>query len=229
MENYRIRKIDAHTWQLEDPFRTYLYLIEGTERAVLLDAGNGFSGLQETIASLTDKPVSVVLTHGHFDHTGCAGLFESCSIHRADLSVLEEGFDRKAREHQVKRFAELFGVPLSREEEDYLIHVKKPEKLSFLSEGDRLELGGRTLEVIETPGHTKGGCCYYEEKEKALFSGDTIFMESIGRTDFPTGNTAQLLDSVRNKVLVLPDDVKIYPGHGPETTVAYEAANNPYA
>ena len=72
-----------------------------------------------------------------------------------------------------------------------------------------------------------GGKVY--EKEKALFSGDTIFMESIGRTDLPTGNTAQLLDSVRNKVLVLPADVKIYPGHGPETTVAYEAANNPYA
>ena len=89
MENYRIRKIDAHTWQLEDPFRTYLYLIEGTKRAVLIDAGNGFSGLKEVIASLTDKPVSVVLTHGHFDHTGCAGLFESCSIHRDDVSVLE--------------------------------------------------------------------------------------------------------------------------------------------
>ena len=131
MENYRIRKIDAHTWQLEDPFRTYLYLIEGTERAVLIDAGNGFSGLKEVIASLTDKPVSVVLTHGHFDHTGCAGLFESCSIHREDVSVLEEGFDRKAREHQVKRFAELFDVPLSKEEERYLIDVKKPEKLSF--------------------------------------------------------------------------------------------------
>lgn len=67
MENYRIRKIDAHTWQLEDPFRTYLYLIEGTKRAVLIDAGNGFSGLKEMIASLTDKPVSVVLTHGHFE------------------------------------------------------------------------------------------------------------------------------------------------------------------
>ena len=129
MENYRIRKIDAHTWQLEDPFRTYLYLIEGTERAVLIDAGNGFSGLKEVIASLTDKPVSVVLTHGHFDHTGCAGLFESCSIHREDVSVLEEGFDRKAREHQVKRFAELFDVPLSKEEERYLIDVKKPEIL----------------------------------------------------------------------------------------------------
>ena len=66
MENYRIRKIDAHTWQLEDPFRTYLYLIEGTERAVLIDAGNGFSGLQETVASLTDKPVSVVLNSWSF-------------------------------------------------------------------------------------------------------------------------------------------------------------------
>ena len=103
----------------------------------------------------------------------------------------------------------------------------EPEML--LRDGEKLEIAGFVFRVIYTPGHTKGGCCYYEEKEKALFSGDTIFMESIGRTDLPTGNTAQLLDSVRNKVLVLPDDVKIYPGHGPETTVAYEAANNPYA
>ena len=87
----------------------------------------------------------------------------------------------------------------------------EPEML--LRDGEKLEIAGFVFRVIYT----------------ALFSGDTIFMESIGRTDLPTGNTAQLLDSVRNKVLVLPDDVKIYPGHGPETTVAYEAANNPYA
>lgn len=80
--------------------------------------GNGFSGLKEVIASLTDKPVSVVLTHGHFDHTGCAGLFESCSIHREDVSVLEEGFDRKAREHQVKRFAELLTYRFPKKKRD---------------------------------------------------------------------------------------------------------------
>ena len=213
MENYRIRKIDAHTWQLEDPFRTYLYLIEGTERAVLIDAGNGFSGLKEVIASLTDKPVSVVLTHGHFDHTGCAGLFESCSIHKADLSVLEEGFDRKAREHQVKRFAELFGVPLSREEEDYLIHVKKPEKLSFLSDGDRLELGGRTLEVIETPGHTKGCICFLDRENRYLFAGDTGCNREILVYFDHSGTVKDVMES-DEKLLSLKDQYQeIWPGH----------------
>lgn len=213
MENYRIRRIDAHTWQLEDPFRTYLYLIEGTERAVLLDAGNGFSGLQETIASLTDKPVRVVLTHGHFDHTGCAGLFENCSIHKADLAVLEEGFDRNAREHQIKRFAELFGVPLSREEEDYLIHVKKPEKLSFLSDGDHLELGGRTLEVIETPGHTKGCICFLDRENQYLFAGDTGCNREILVYFDHSGTVKDVMES-DEKLLSLKDQYQeIWPGH----------------
>ena len=132
--------------------------IETEGRHILFDTGQT-GGMLENAKRLgidLKKADTLVLSHGHFDHTGCAGLFESCSIHREDVSVLEEGFDRKAREHQVKRFAELFDVPLSKEEERYLIDVKKPEKLSFLSGGDRLELGGRTLEVIETPGHTRG-------------------------------------------------------------------------
>lgn len=90
-------------------------------------------------------------------------------------------------------------------------------------------IAGLTFQVIHTPGHTKGGCCYYAEDEKVLFSGDTIFMESIGRTDFPTGNGHELLRSIREKILVLPAEVKIYPGHGRRANVAYEAANNPYA
>ena len=99
----------------------------------------------------------------------------------------------------------------------------------FLRDGQVLEIAGLQFRIIHTPGHTRGGCCYYAEEDKILFSGDTIFMESIGRTDLPTGNERELLASVRNKILTLPDDVRIYPGHGPETSVAYEAANNPYA
>ena len=103
----------------------------------------------------------------------------------------------------------------------------EPENL--LRDGEILSVAGMAFKVIHTPGHTGGSCCFYQEEEKILFSGDTIFMESVGRTDFPTGSAKQLIDSVRNKVLVLPSDVQIYPGHGPETSVAYEAANNPYA
>ena len=99
----------------------------------------------------------------------------------------------------------------------------------YLKDGQVLEIADMKFRVIHTPGHTIGSCCYYMEKEKILFSGDTIFMESVGRTDFPTGNWSQLSASIKEKVLTLPSDVKIYPGHGPETDVAYEKENNPYA
>ena len=91
-------------------------------------------------------------------------------------------------------------------------------------------LNGSSLMGYEVaPGHTKGGCCYYSEEDKVVFCGDTLFMESIGRTDFPTGNGRELIDSLKNRLLVLPGDVTAYPGHGPETTIDYEQANNPYA
>lgn len=173
MKNYQVSKIDEHTWKLEDPFRTYMYLAEGSSRAALIDAGNGFSGLRETVSSLTDKPVTVILTHGHFDHTGAASEFSECYIHRADKGVLEEGFVKEVREDQVLRFKKLFRVDLSFEEEKYLIGVKAPENVKYLSEKTKIDLGGRCLEVIETPGHTHGSVCFLDEGNKYLFAGDT--------------------------------------------------------
>ncbi len=82
--------------------------------------------------------------------------------------------------------------------------------------------------IIHTPGHTRGGVCYYFEDEKSLFAGDTLFRESIGRTDLPGGNTENLLASIKERLFTLPDNVVVYPGHGPSTTIAYEKANNPY-
>lgn len=103
----------------------------------------------------------------------------------------------------------------------------EPEVL--LKDRQNLEIAGMRFQVIHTPGHTKGGCCYYSEEDKVVFCGDTLFMESIGRTDFPTGNGRELIDSLKKRLLVLPGDVTAYPGHGPETTIDYEQANNPYA
>jgi glyoxylase-like metal-dependent hydrolase (beta-lactamase superfamily II) len=84
------------------------------------------------------------------------------------------------------------------------------------------------IKVIHTPGHTAGGVCYYFYKEDVLFSGDSLFFESMGRTDFPTGNSSELLKSICNKLMTLPDKVKVYPGHGNSTTIGYEKENNPY-
>ncbi len=85
-----------------------------------------------------------------------------------------------------------------------------------------------TFRLIATPGHTKGSCCYYFEEDKLLISGDTLFQESVGRTDLPTGSMSTLVRSVKEKLLSLPEDVKVYPGHGEATSIGYEKAYNPF-
>ncbi|MDR2156500.1 MAG: MBL fold metallo-hydrolase, partial [Clostridiales Family XIII bacterium] len=96
----------------------------------------------------------------------------------------------------------------------------------LLTDGDEVRIGGIVLSVIETPGHTAGGVCFLAGK--TLFSGDTLFRASIGRTDFPTGDYATLIGSIREKLFVLPDDVAVYPGHMEETSIGFEKAHNPF-
>ncbi len=103
-----------------------------------------------------------------------------------------------------------------------------PSRFEALFDGQRLELAGIGLEVIHTPGHTPGHCCFFLKDEGLLFSGDHLFAGSIGRTDLPGGDYPTLMDSMRTKVLPLPDDVIVYPGHGPATTLARERGSNPF-
>ena len=91
-----------------------------------------------------------------------------------------------------------------------------------------ISLAGYKIHVIHTPGHTPGGCCYYIPSEKVVFTGDTLFQNSIGRSDFPAGDGEELIRSIRENLLVLPDDTKVYPGHMDETTIAFEKAHNPF-
>ena len=213
MENYQIRKIDNHTWQLEDPFRTYLYLLEGEKEALLIDAGNGFSGLKEVVASLTDKPVTVALTHGHFDHTGAAAEFEKCLIHKADVQVLSQGFDRESRKYQVKRFSEIFDLTLPDEEITYLVNAKEPENLEYLTEGQKIDLGNRVLEVIETPGHTHGCVCFLDVKNGCLFAGDTGCNREI-LVYFDHSATVEDVKLSDEKLLARKAEyTQIWPGH----------------
>jgi glyoxylase-like metal-dependent hydrolase (beta-lactamase superfamily II) len=103
-----------------------------------------------------------------------------------------------------------------------------PEQYNALADGDRLVVAGFDLEVRHTPGHTPGHCCFYLEQEETLFSGDQLFAGSIGRTDFPYGSHQALVASMAEKVMVLPDETRVLPGHGPETTIGRERATNPF-
>ncbi len=211
--NYRIRPIDAHTWQLEDPFHTYLYVIEGTDRTLLLDTGNGFRGLPEAVSRLSKKPVTVALTHGHFDHTGGAALFGECLLHEADLPVLQEGFDRMLRIHEASFFAKLYSVALSEEEVKAFVAAPRPEDIGFFQDGDVLELGGRSLRVIETPGHTKGSVCLIDETDGYLFSGDTVCnRELLVYFDHSTA-VSDVKRSMERLLAERNSFRKIWPGH----------------
>ena len=102
------------------------------------------------------------------------------------------------------------------------------DKVQTLKDGEILELAGFSFKVIHTPGHTKGGCCYYEESEEVLISGDTLFHSSVGRSDFPTGSMSTLIKSIKEKLFVLPDMVMVYPGHNSLTCIADEKKYNPF-
>ena len=162
-------------------------------------------------AGLTVK--AVLLTHGHFDHImGLDALLKEFSVpvyaHEAEREVLES--------EQLNSSASMLGQPYSFSGADYVTNRQE------------LRIAGFEILVIYTPGHTIGGCCYYIEKEKALFSGDTLFYGSVGRTDLPTGSMGQLVSSVRDRLFVLPDDTQVYPGHMEETTIGYEKKYNPF-
>lgn len=162
-------------------------------------------------AGLTVK--AVLLTHGHFDHImGLDALLKEFSVpvyaHEAEREVLES--------EQLNSSASMLGQPYSFSGADYVTNRQE------------LRIAGFEIRVVYTPGHTIGGCCYYIEKEKALFSGDTLFHGSVGRTDLPTGSMGQLVSSVRDRLFVLPDDTKVYPGHMEETTIGYEKKYNPF-
>ena len=154
----------------------------------------------------------ILLTHGHFDHIGGAAELKKAS--GAKVYALTE-------EKKICRTPEL---NLSAQ----MPPVVTIEADEWLTDGQTVETAGISFQVIATPGHTVGGCCYYCKEGGFLFSGDTLFEESVGRTDFPTGSMSSLVRSVKEKLFVLPEDTNVYPGHGDITTIGREKQYNPY-
>lgn len=198
-------------------YQTNSYILredESAENCLIVDTGLEAGSLIDFLGERNLNPVAVVLTHGHTDHIrGVALLREKFPgikvyIHRLDTEMLTGA---------VSNLSLMEGIRFSTEPADVL-----------LEEGDVVEQAGIKLQVLHTPGHTPGGICLYSEDEGIVFSGDTLFCAGVGRTDFPGGNMARLLKSIREKLFILPDETVVYPGHGPVTTISQEKANNPY-
>ena len=197
------------------PVETNCYLLINTEnrQAVVIDPGENGDFIAMRIKELGYDCDTVLLTHGHFDHIG--GLKAMREIMEIKVIVGENEKDLLAS--PMANCSHWNGDGGFCEKADI-----------FVKDGEFLNLAGFEIKCIETPGHTAGGFCYYIESEKILFSGDTVFSGSVGRSDLPTGSSADLIRSVRDKIRKLPEDTRVFPGHGPETTIADEIKYNPF-
>lgn len=190
----------------------YLVINEDTKQAVIIDPAACPSYLMSHIKSEGLKIEAILLTHGHFDHImGIDGFLSEFDVpvyvHEEDADAME---DPVLNQSSTYTSGYTFG------------------KARYLRDRQTLELAGYTFQVIHTPGHTKGGCCYYVASENVLFSGDTLFQNSVGRTDFVNSSTSDLVHSIREKLFLLPDDTMVYPGHMGETKIGHEKKYNPY-
>jgi len=192
------------------PLETNTYIIgdDNTQVAMVIDPGDEPDRIMDEIEKLGLKVEKIVLTHAHFDHIGASGDIKTRTgaeilLHRDDLETYRYAKDQ----------AVMFGFDID--------DLPSPDR--FLTEGDEIRVGRLIFKVLHTPGHSKGGICLYGEG--ILVSGDTIFQGSVGRTDFPGGSVQELASSFR-RLLSLPEDTRILPGHGPETTVKIERETN---
>ncbi len=186
---------------------------EDTKEALVIDPGDEAGRIQDFAERSCWVIRHILLTHGHSDHMGGVEALREAT--KAPVYALQE------EEVMLLDAKTNLSVFINHRP----ITVRADE---FLKDGQKLNLCGILLEVFHTPGHTPGGCCFYCEEAKSVFSGDTLFHGSVGRSDFPGGSMSKLVCSVREKLLVLPEETAVYPGHGEMTTIGYEKKYNPF-
>lgn len=198
-------------------FSENTFIVESDSNCIIVDPGcyepDEYDTLKKYISENNLAPQSIINTHCHIDHVlGVDQLKDYYNIPfyigKNELQVLKSG----------KLIAPVYGFNQFRE----------PEYDGLLSEGEEIKLGNSTLKVLEVPGHSPGHIALYQAESKICIGGDVLFLNSIGRTDLPGGDYDTLITSIREKLFVLPEDVVVYPGHGPETTILEEKTHNPF-
>lgn len=190
----------------------YFITNEETRETVIIDPPDKGNEIIDFLEEGQLIPVAILLTHGHFDHIMAVNDLKN----RYEIPAYLSECERELISNATMNAAAMAGFN----------ETLEPD--IFLSDGEVLILAGYKITVIHTPGHTIGSSCYYIEEENVLFSGDTLFFETIGRTDLATGSMEMIYNSIKNKLFVLPEETKVYPGHGKSTSIQYEKAENPY-
>ena len=197
------------------PYASNCYIVgsQSNKEGVIIDPGDEAKRILKKVEGLKLDIKLIVLTHGHIDHTGA--LKEVREATGAEVAVHADDAQSLGR-----------GVSLISALMPGLSYPTPPPPDRLLKDGDSIDIGDLHFLVLHTPGHTSGGICLLGEG--VVFSGDTLFNYSVGRTDLPGGSYSQLMNSLQTKLMTLPDNTVVYPGHGPETTIGAEQRGNPF-
>ncbi len=201
---------------------TYFVYREGAEECIVIDPADYGRQIFANLKKNGLRAAGILLTHGHFDHIWGVEALKAAA--------------NEVAEHHGYAPVQVFACETERELlRDAGMNVSESAGRACaldadvdVRDGEIVSVGDISCQVIATPGHTAGGCCFYFEEAGFCVCGDTIFQESVGRTDFPTGSMGMLVRSIKEKLFVLPDDTKLYPGHGDSTTVEHEKTYNPF-
>lgn len=175
----------------------YICMNKDTKEGFIVDPGDDELKISVNVSRLEMIPKAILLTHGHFDHIGAVNQLKE----RYNIPVIVGAKEEKVLTDSRMNLSSMFGEPV------------KVNGDKFLEDGENFQVAGFDIQYILTPGHTLGSGCFYIEEEQVLFSGDTLFQASRGRTDFPGGSESDIIKSIKNKLLVLPGETEVYPGH----------------
>lgn len=190
----------------------YIVTNSNTKETIIVDPGEQPEIIINYIEEEGFSVKGILLTHGHFDHIMAVNEL----IHKYRVSVYAYEMEKELLENPNMNCSADVRNP-------YIVYCEH-----FVKDGEYISIAGFQIKAIATPGHTAGCVSYYFEEQQILFSGDTIFLESVGRTDLPTGNERILLQSIQEKLIPLDDEIVVFPGHGPSTTIGYEKKHNMY-